>query len=393
MYRITNGRIVTSSEVLVGYDLLVLNGKIQEILVSTKQTESDYETIDARNGYIMPGFIDIHSDYIEHIAAPRPTSMMDFSLSLHEAERELITHGITTMFHSLSLFNNQLFDTKAIRKPENVRKLVDLIHCTHEEKHLIRHRFHARYEIDNLEMLDELKEYIQEKKIHMISFMDHTPGQGQFRDLEMFRRTIKGYRKLNDEELDKVVDNLQKSEKLTLEQIHELSKMAIANGLALASHDDDSKDKIDLINSFGTSISEFPITLEVARYAQEKGMHTIAGAPNVLLGKSHSGNLSAAQAVVDGVIDILCSDYYPASLLHSVFILHEKYGLPLSDMINLITLNPAEAVNISDIYGSLEKGKMADILIVERLEDHFPAVTTAFVGGYLVFNTNYRRAK
>ncbi|MDC7218425.1 MAG: phosphonate metabolism protein PhnM [Spirochaetales bacterium] len=392
MYRLTNGRIITPEKILKGFDLIIAHGDIVDIALTDEIEDKDkMETIDCDGGFIMPGFIDIHSDYIEHIAAPRPTSMMKFPLALHEAERELLTHGITTMFHSLSLYKSQMFDTKPIRQPENVDKIVSLIHGSHVSKHLIRHRFHARYEIDNLDMVDQLRRYIEEDKIHLVSFMDHTPGQGQYRDLEIFRHTLKGYRKMSDAEVDVAIMEQQAAEKITLDTIGELTKMALDRGIAVASHDDDTTGKIDLIQSFGTTISEFPITMETARYAHEKGMHTVAGAPNVLLGGSHSGNLSAAEAVVDGSVNILCSDYYPAALLHAVFQLHEEYGLSLVDMVNLVTLNPAKAVNMDETIGSLERGKKADILVVERLEDQFPAVTNAFVDGKPVLTTTYRR--
>jgi len=393
MYRITNGKIVTPFELLLDHDLIIREDRIAA-LISHQDNDPAWESckiIDAQSGYIVPGFIDIHADYIEHIAAPRPTSMMDFSLSLHEAERELITHGITTMFHSLSLFKAKVFDTKPIRNPENVRKLIELINETHEKKHLVRHRFHARYELDNIDLVEELKEYIRDNKIHMLSFMDHTPGQGQYRDLEMFRKTIKGYRTLSDQEVDSMVTTLQTSEKLTLETLEELTALAHSKGIPVASHDDDSIDKIDLIQSFGTNISEFPITLEVAEYARERGLYTIAGAPNILLGGSHSGNLSAAEAIHSRAVNILCSDYYPAALLHAVFHMHDHYSLPLPEMVNLVTLNPARAVNMDRDYGSLEAGKKADLLIVERLDDHFPAVTTALVDGCIVLTTHYRK--
>lgn len=391
MQRIVNVKIVTPEGILQNNDCLIRDGRIHNLVAESDKIQGNWEEVDGEGGYLMPGFIDIHADYIEHIAAPRPTSMMDFSLSLHEAERELITHGITTMYHSLSLYKSQMFDTKPIRRPENVQKLVELINQAHSRKHLIRHRFHARYEIDNLDMIDVLREYIMDRKIHMVSFMDHTPGQGQYRDLEMFRKTIKGYRNLSDEQVDVMVLEQQKTEKVAMEKIRELSQLAREKGLAVASHDDDTVDKVDLVQSFGTTISEFPITLEVARYAHKKGMHTVAGAPNVLLGGSHAGNLSAAEAILDGSVDILCSDYYPASMIHAVFKLHEEKGVPLHEAVKLVTLNPAKAVHADDQVGSIEPGKKADLLIVQRLEDHFPAVTTAMVNGISLFQTRYRK--
>jgi len=388
---IKNGIIVTENRLLAGHEVVIERDRIAGLFPAGVPCSPDDRIIDAEGGFITPGFIDIHSDYIEHMTAPRPTSVMDFSLGLHETERELIAHGITTMFHSLSLYKRSLFSEKPIRNAENIKKFADIIKRSHGEKHLIRHRFHARFEIDNTERTEELLSYIRDGIVHLVSFMDHTPGQGQYRDLEMFRHTLKGYQNLSEKELDDIITDTQASQKITLETISSIAREAVAHGIAVASHDDDSKEKIALVKNFGTTISEFPITLEVAKEAKAQGLHTIAGAPNVLLGGSHSGNLSAEQAILADCVDILCSDYYPAALIHAVFRLHDAYALDLARLFALVTINPARAVNMGDEYGSIEKGKKADILIIEKIEHDFPVVRRAFVDGREVFSTNYRQ--
>jgi alpha-D-ribose 1-methylphosphonate 5-triphosphate diphosphatase len=257
-------------------------------------------------------------------------------------------------------------------------------------KHLVRHRFHARFEIDNVEEVENLKSYIKENKVHLVSFMDHTPGQGQYRHLEIYRNTVKSYNNLSDSSIDVLIHNHQTKEKLSIEDIKEITQLAHDHHIAVASHDDDSLEKLELISSFGTTISEFPITLEVARRAKELGMYTIAGAPNVLLGGSHSGNLGAAEAIQYQCIDILCSDYYPAAMLHSIFELVENYGMDLVDMIKLVSINPAKAVKMEAEIGSIREGKKADLLIIEKISDDFPVITGVFVDGKLIQKTNYR---
>lgn len=393
MYLITNGRIITEEAILEGYDLLIKDDKIEKIALKGElDAPSGAEVIDAGGGYVSPGFIDLHSDYIEHMAAPRPTSLMDFHLSLRESEKELVSHGITTMFHSLALFKpmSSEFSHKPIREPENVRRFVDLIHQTHYSKHLVRHRFHARFEIDNVEEIDNLKAYIAENKVHLISFMDHTPGQGQYRNLEIYRKTVKGYNSLSDAEIDRIIERHMHKEKLTIDKIREIAALAREKQIAIASHDDDSFEKLELVQSFGAVISEFPITLEIAKKAKERGMYTMAGAPNVLLGGSHSGNLSAAEAIQCGCIDILCSDYYPPAMLHAVFEMHKKYAMDLVEMFKLVTINPAKAVKMDGEIGSIREGKKADLLVIEKIEPDFPVITTVFVDGKLILKTNYR---
>ncbi len=391
MIALKNGKIVNPDGILEAHVLLLDQDRIQDVTHQDNfRPAGDTEILDVAGAWIMPGFIDIHADYIEHMAAPRPTSLMDFSLALREAERELVGHGITTMFHSLSLYRHTDFGSNPIRSSENTAKLMELVHQSHTRPHLIRHRFHARFEIDNIERVAELEDYLRNKKIHLVSFMDHSPGQGQFRSIEMYRKMLKGYQNLSENELDRIVHEGQNRQKLSLEIIAAIAALAKRNGVSVASHDDDTTEKIALVRAFGTEISEFPITLEVAREARRVGMHTVAGAPNILLGGSHSGNLSAAEAIVDGSVDILCSDYYPAALLHAVFHMHRRRGLDLHRMVNLVTLNAARAVGMDNELGSIATGKKADILVVEELEDGFPTVRSAFVDGRRVLQTNYR---
>lgn len=391
MYLITNGRIITEEAILEGYDLLIKENRIEKVAPADEWSSHEgMEVINAEGGYVSPGLIDLHSDYIEHMAAPRPTSLMDFHLSIRETEKHLISHGITTMYHSLSFFKETEYDYKPIREPENVRKFAELISETQHKKHLVRHRFHGRFEIDNIDEIENLKTIIKEKKLHLLSFMDHTPGQGQYRDLEIYRKTVKGYNNISDEQIGSLIVKHRNKEKLTIDGIRELAKLAKENQIAIASHDDDSLEKLDLVESFGTVISEFPITLDIAKKAKEKGMYTIAGAPNVLLGCSHSGNLSAVEAIQEKSIDILCSDYYPAALLHAIFEMNKKYEIDLVEMFKLVTLNPAKAANMERELGSIKVGKKADLLIIEKIEPEFPVITSVFVDGNLVQKTNYR---
>ena len=210
--------------------------------------------------------------------------------------------------------------------------------------------------------------------------------------MSVYRDTMKKWKNLDDEGVEKLVTAVQNRKMLGLEEVKQLTDLAREHGIAVASHDDDTLKKLDLVQSFGSEISEFPITIEVAREALRRGMHTVAGAPNVLLGGSHSGNLSAADAVDQGVVDILCSDYYPSGLLHSVFRLHRDLKKPLNDMVNLVTLNPARAVNIGDITGSIQVGKRGDIIVVRDVGDKafFPVVSDVIVSGRPVLKSAYR---
>lgn len=389
MYLLTNGRIVTEEGILQGYDLLIEDDVIRKIAERGSVRTIGVEKIDVKGSYIAPGFVDVHSDYIENMASPRPTSIMDFNISLREAEKVLLNNGITTMFHSLSFYGLDLFENKPVRKRENVIKLMDVINKTHNEKHLIRHRFHARVEIDSIDEVENIKNYIKEGNVHLLSFMDHTPGQGQYSDIDTYRKILKGYKNVSDSEIDDMVEARRNKTTITVDVMKEMAELAKERNIAIASHDDDSVEKIEFVEELGATISEFPITMDVARAAQEKGMLTIAGAPNVLLGKSHAGNLSAAEAIKEKCIDILCSDYYPAAMLHSIFKLNENYDIDLCEAFKYVTINPAKAVKMDNVIGSIKEGKKADLLIIEKL-DEVPVITSVFVDGKLMSRINYR---
>ncbi len=175
-----------------------------------------------------------------------------------------------------------------------------------------------------------------------------------------------------------------------MERVEQLVKMAHAQGISVASHDDDCKERVDTMTALGVDISEFPINMETAEYARAKGMKTIMGAPNILRGKSQSGSMRALDAVNAGVCDCLCADYSPATLIMAVFKLAEVSKLTLAQAIQLVTKNPAEAAKLHD-RGVIEVGKRADIIMIANL-DGLVQVSDVFVEGVLAFKASYDHA-
>ncbi|MCL1885682.1 MAG: alpha-D-ribose 1-methylphosphonate 5-triphosphate diphosphatase [Dehalococcoidia bacterium] len=389
MIAIKNGKIITPEHVVEG-KLLLIDGNI--ILGFSDSTDSAERVVDAHGRFVMPGMIDVHSDTIEQYIQPRPTSQLDFEFAFKVCERDLLGAGITTMYHSLSLASSELFCRGFLKSKENIQKLAVLIANIHMRNHLIHHRLHLRIEIDNIEAFDIASDMLRQDRVHLISFMDHTPGQGQYNSIAVYYDAVSKYsgKEVDAVWFESVLEHHKKKSTLSFEQLKELAALAHEKGIAVASHDDDTHKKLALNKEVGVSISEFPISLEVAKSAKERGFYTVVGSANILRGNSHSGNMSAAEAILDDCADIICSDYYPAAILHSVFYMNAKYAVPLPKMVNKVTLNPAKAMRIDEEYGSVEAGKKADLLIVELL-DGYPVITHAFVDGKQTSRIEYRR--
>jgi alpha-D-ribose 1-methylphosphonate 5-triphosphate diphosphatase len=393
---LTHATVIAADRLLPDHDITLMDGTIATIKPhqSDAETEQSFDHIyDLDGAYLMPGMIDIHSDAIESILQPRPTSVMSLDIAFLEHEKQLLNQGITTMYHSLTLTENGGVRNKEARKPKQMQAIVDRIAEHNRKRHLIRHKFHCRFDMRYAEGVETLFNYIENDRIHLLSFNDHTPGQGQYRDLPQYKEIMMKYLPgSTEEQITKMVDEKMAIPALDKDVVNQIASLARDKGIPIASHDDDTEEKLAYVQQqLAVGISEFPIGLDVARKAKERGMLTVAGAPNVLLGGSHTGNLSATEAILDGCCDILCSDYFPPSMIHAVFQLHREHGLDLAKAITLVTLNPAKALGVDNQFGTVDVGKKADLLVVEQ-EDGIPLITRVFIEGQQVSSLDYRKA-
>ena len=385
-----NATIVLPNDVVEGYSLIIDGQTIKAICPDEEAGAYEGRVVDVAGKIVMPGMIDIHSDMIENFIQPRSTAIMDFEMGLREAERVLAECGITTMFHSISMYRDGTWDVKEIRQSPQVKKLAALVDRYQHGRRLIRHRYHLRYEIDNLACYDDVMQMMEAGYVDLLSFMDHTPGQGQYKNLEIYRKhQPNGGRDLSEDAFAALVEQEMHKEMVSFEDLQKLADVAHAHGIAIASHDDDTVEKLAVNQELGVKISEFPITLEVAKEARKQGLMTVMGAPNILLGGSHSGNLSALDAIREDAASVLVSDYYPQALLHAIFWLHREAGLPLWQAAKYVTINPAVAVGMDDRIGSLEVGKAADLLVVDA-SGAMPLLEQVYVAGRCVLNYSYR---
>lgn len=250
---------------------------------------------------------------------------------------------------------------------------------------LVDLRLHARCEITHTTVLNLVHELIVANQVALISLNDHTPGQGQFRDIERYieRNAVQhGFSREDFAAHTYRRIALADERRPGLEQLGALAQSARERGIALASHDDDTPHKVALVHGLGVTISEFPVALEAAQAARRSGMHITMGAPNVLRGCSHSGNLSGREALAAGLVDALASDYAPVALLQAAWLIANEGLLPLHAAIGLVTSGPAAAAGLTD-RGRLVVGLRADLALVE--DGVFPRVRATIRNGRPIY--------
>jgi len=374
---IKNGTVITPHEVIDEGAVKVEQGIITEI--GKDLDPEDFNVIDARGGVVMPGIIDIHTDAYDMEINPRPGADIPLEVAFRELERKMSGCGFTIVYHSLHL-GYKVAEEQSQSKYTRA-EIFEKVHNLSQGLTLLKNRIHLRFEVSGVDAFDTCLELIDKGYIGLLSVMDHTPGQGQL-SKERFITTL--MRNGNTEEDAKAqFEALTTRPKIDGERLVRLIQHAKKNNIHVASHDDDTVEKVTFNHALGIKICEFPINVETASYATKLGMHVIGGASNVLRGGSMSGNLDIRKAISARIVDTLCSDYYPAAILHSIWRLATDGDVTWNEAVNLATLHPARAVNIHHQTGSIETGKHADIIIVKTI-DQVPMVTHTIVDGNIV---------
>jgi alpha-D-ribose 1-methylphosphonate 5-triphosphate diphosphatase len=340
--------------------------------------------LDAGGYWVLPGCVDLHSDAIEREIEPRPRAIFPVDLAFRELEKRLAGCGITTIFHSLSFAKDQLGLRSNEQAARVIRRLIELA----AGPTLIRQRIHLPYEITDLSAVPIILQLLSEGGIDLLSFMDHTPGQGQFRQLEKYKEWVQWSHGIQEKDLEKHLALKNVDREAVFTGVRRLAEKARRMGVPMAIHDADSQERIKMFQEMGVAISEFPVNSETAHYARQLDMDVCVGAPNAVRGNSQAQNLSATKAIESRAANILCSDYYPAAMLCAVFQLAGKLG-SLPHAVALVSANPACAAGIAQEAGALEPGRGADLVLV-RVADGFPVVLATMVDGKTVYSLQYR---
>lgn len=374
---LANSRLVLPNEQITGA-VTIENGVITEI------AEGDHlpsGSIDCEGDLVMPGLVELHTDNVERHIEPRPKVDWPHLPALIAHDAELAGAGITTVFDAMRV--GSIHSSRKGGYTEYARKLADeLLTARAKGFFKISHFLHLRAEICSETLLEELATFGPQDRIGIVSLMDHTPGQRQFRDLTLLKNYVAKKRGMTDAEFEEHVDNLLNLQARFGEK-HEKGAVLEARriGAVLASHDDTTSDHVTMSASHGVTFAEFPTTTESAQACCDQGIAVMLGAPNLIRGGSHSGNVAAEELARRDLLDIVSSDYVPSSLLLAAFRLaHIWQDLPRA--IATVTRNPAQASRLSD-RGTLEIGKRGDVLRVKELAE-LPLLCGVWSQGYKV---------
>jgi alpha-D-ribose 1-methylphosphonate 5-triphosphate diphosphatase len=356
--------VVLPTETLPRGSVRIEGGRITSVVEGDGPAARFEESVDASGLVLLPGIIDFHGDMLERDMEPRPGVYFPVDLALFELDKRLAATGVTTAYAAISFMEGTLVAN--LRTVDRAQMIVDTIQRARETL-MVDLKIHARFEITNPKATPAVLDLIDAGQIHLVSLMDHTPGQGQYRDVEKYAEIIEKWRKVSKQEADQMAEarvRRAQEQGADWDAARRVATAAIQRGLPVASHDDDTAEKVDLLVDIGVHISEFPVTRVAAVRARERGLRIAMGAPNLFLGGSHNGNLSAREALDEGLVDILVADYYPAAMLQCIFTIVRSGMLPLHAAVRLVTLNAARALELND-RGAITPGLSADLVLVE----------------------------
>lgn len=372
---LTNAAIVTRNEVFRG-DLTIRDGRIASVAPATRPSTAP-GTIDFAGDYLLPGLVELHTDNFERAAVPRPGVRWPAVSAVITHDAQMAASGITTIYDAIAVGDIQ-------RGGDRLATLDAMVSAvtTAQTAGLLRaeHRLHLRCELSHHGLQELLAPLADHSLVGLMSLMDHTPGQRQFVTLDQFKTYYQGKYHLSDADLAAFIDDRKRDQALYAEPNRAaVIALARARGITLASHDDATPAHVAEAVEAGVAIAEFPTTREAAAAARKAGLHVLGGAPNVVRGGSHSGNISARDLARDGMLDILSSDYVPVALLHAAFLLGEEPSIGLPDAVATVSANPAAAAGLDD-RGMLAEGLRADLVRV-AMHDRLPVVRATWRAG------------
>lgn len=370
---IRNARIVTSQEHFSG-NLSFAADTIISVAAGSSQVGEDWE-----GDYLIPGLVELHTDNLEKHLVPRPKVHWPVLPAILAHDAQIAAAGITTVLDALGVGD---IDPESVRSTMLASCVDNLRRARANGLLRVDHFLHLRLELAEENLLDMFLPFLNDPALKLVSLMDHTPGQRQWTDLSHYRIYTTGKRGWSNEKVDSMLENmLERQVRYAVDNRRRIVESCNAIAKPMATHDDTTVAHVTEGVAEGIKICEFPTSMIAAQAARQHGLGTIMGAPNVVRGGSHSGNVSAAELARADLLDVLSSDYVPASLLHAAFLL-QKEGFSLSKSVNTVSRNPARMIGFAD-RGEIAPGLRADFLRV-RVVDEIPVILQVWKSGQRV---------
>jgi alpha-D-ribose 1-methylphosphonate 5-triphosphate diphosphatase len=372
---LSNARLVLADRVIEAGWIAVADGMIAEFGADRAPAGAQ----DVAGDLIIPGLIELHTDHLEAHYMPRPKVYWDPVAAVVSYDGQLASCGITTVLDSLRVWREEGADEVG----GEAAVLAAAIAAARDADMLrIAHFLHLRCEVPMPDVVAEAAQLIGWPEVRLVSLMDHTPGQRQFRDQEKLRTYYRSKAGgLTDAQLDVLFDQRRDfAARHAASNYRDLVALARAQDRRLASHDDTTLEHVAQSVADRVAIAEFPTTLEAALALHAAGIAVLMGAPNLVRGSSHSGNVGTAELARAGLLDVMSSDYMPASLLMAAF--HLPKAVPAIDLpaaLRTVTVTPATAVGLDD-RGEIAIGKRADLVRVRVTRD-IPVVRSVWRSG------------
>ena len=366
-WAIVNGKVLRDG-VLANASLFITDGYIAD------SPASDAIELDAQGDYVLPGIIDIHGDAFERIIMPRTGVFFPLDVALEEADRQLVTNGITTAFHSITVSWEP-----GLRSLARAHAFVEALRSQRLNLHCST-LLHVRWETFALEAMDAVLDWLDDEEHPILAFNDHTTAVMEHQNSRTKLGRMAERTGMSVSEFQALVDEVWGRRSSVGAAIEKMADEGLKRGATLLSHDEPSPQIREYFRKLGAKASEFPLTTETAWAARRADEHVILGAPNVVRGGSHLGGISAGPALVDDMCTVLASDYYYPSMLNAAFHLADTGACDLAKAWAAVSKHPAEVAGLHD-RGTLSLGKRADVLVVRSSNGQRPRVASAFING------------
>ncbi|SER85467.1 alpha-D-ribose 1-methylphosphonate 5-triphosphate diphosphatase [Rhizobium sp. NFR03] len=368
----THCAIILPTEIVEG-TVLVRDGVIADICTGTTAHGTDMQ-----GDYLMPGCVELHTDHLETHIQPRPKVRWNLAAALQAHDGQIATAGITTVFDALRV---GLDGDTDLGTGDMADMAATISAATDANRLRAEHFIHLRCEVSMPDVVEQFDEMKRNDRVRLASLMDHAPGQRQFVSLEAYRIYYQGKKKISDADFEafsarRIAQSVENADRNRLA----LAARCREAGIPMASHDDATAAHVRESVDLGIALAEFPTTIEAATLSKACHLQVLMGAPNVVRGGSHSGNVSALDLLECDALDILSSDYVPFSLLQAAFLLAERGQTDLPHAVRMITANPARAAGLAD-RGRIETGLRADLLRVRAEPGAPPLVAGVWRAG------------